>query len=97
MCHEISAHGKRRIIGLTAGLLKVCGTLFLRYDAKLIRSGYAPTEAMLGRIRMQVECGVAKREPLEGPVGDVRQRYPCAPMRMETRSIVKSLFKLLFK
>jgi hypothetical protein len=64
---------------------------FLSYEAKLIRNGYSQTEAILGLISMQVELGVVKKEQLEGHVGDLLQRYTFVPMRMEIRSILKSL------
>jgi len=47
-------------------------------------------EAMLGLISMQVELGVVKSELLED-VGGLTTKYTCVPMRMEIRSILKSL------
>lgn len=64
---------------------------FLRYEEKLIKNGYSPTEAMLGLISMQVELGVVKSGQLEDPVEALLQKYTFAPMRMEIRSILKSL------
>ena len=66
-------------------------SFFLSYEAKLIRNGYSSMEAMLGLINMQVELGVAKSEQLEDLVEGSQQKYICAPMRMEIRSILKSL------
>lgn len=47
-------------------------------------------EAMLGLISMQVELGVVMSELLED-VGGLTTKYTCVPMRMEIRSILKSL------
>lgn len=35
---------------------------FLSYEAKLIKSGYSPTEVMSGLISMQAELGMVKKE-----------------------------------
>ena len=64
---------------------------FLAYEMKLIRSGYSPMEATLGLISMQAELGVVKNELSGALVEDSAQRYTFAPMRMEIRSILKSL------
>ena len=64
---------------------------FLSYEAKLTRSGYSPTEVTFALISMQAELGMAKNDPLEGLVADLPQKFICAPMRMEIRSILKSL------
>ena len=64
---------------------------FLAYEAKLIRSGYSQMEAMLGLISMQVELGVEKKERLENLVGAEQLNFILPPIRMETRSILKSL------
>ena len=66
-------------------------SFFLLYEVKLIRNGYWPTEATLGLISMQVELGVVKKEQLEGHMVDLLQKYTFAPIRMEIRSILKSL------
>jgi len=64
---------------------------FLAYEMKLIRSGYSPMEATYELISMQVELGVVKKEQLDVPVEDSRAKSIYAPMRMEIRSILKSL------
>lgn len=64
---------------------------FLSYEAKLIRNGYSRTEATSALISMQVELGVVKSEPLDVPVEDLLVSSIYAPMRMEIRSILKSL------
>ena len=64
---------------------------FFVYEEKLIRSGYSPTEAIYALISMRVELGVVKLQELESPVVDELRRYTYQPMRMETRSILKSL------
>lgn len=67
------------------------GNFFLSYEAKLIRSGYSPTEVTSALISMQVELGMAKNGPLDVPVEDSRASFIYAPMRMEIRLILKSL------
>jgi hypothetical protein len=67
------------------------GNFFLSYEAKLIRSGYSPTEATSALISMQVELGMAKNGQLDVPVADSRASSIYAPMRMEIRLILKSL------
>jgi transposase len=64
---------------------------FLRYEEKLTRNGYSPTEAMFGLISMQVELGVVKEEQLADLAEALPPRYTFAPIRMEIRSILKSL------
>lgn len=64
---------------------------FLSYEAKLIRSGYSPTEVMSALISMQVELGVAKNVPSECLEEEQLLRFTLPPMRMEIRSILKSL------
>lgn len=64
---------------------------FLSYEEKLIKSGYSSMEVTLGLINMQVELGVEKSAPLEGLAEGLAQRFIFAPMRMEIRSILKSL------
>jgi len=64
---------------------------FLHYEAKLIRNGCSPMEATLGLINMQVELGVVKNVPWDALLGGSVPNYIYAPMRMEIRSILKSL------
>ena len=64
---------------------------FLSYEKKLIRSGYQSTEVTYGLISMLVELGVENIVQLEGHPVDPRLKYTWPPMRMETRSILKSL------
>ena len=64
---------------------------FLSYEAKLIRNGYSPMEVTFALTSMRVELGVEKSEPSEDLVEDQRQRFTWPPMRMEIRSILKSL------
>lgn len=64
---------------------------FLSYEAKLTRSGYSQTEVIFGLISMRAELGVEKNEPLEGLAEDQQQRFILPPIRMEIRSILKSL------
>ena len=64
---------------------------FLSYEAKLIRSGYSRMEVKSALISMRVELGMEKNEPLDYLEEGLPQRFICAPMRMEIRSILKSL------
>jgi len=64
---------------------------FLSYEAKLIRSGYSPTEVMCALTSMQVELGVAKSELLDDQLEGQLPRFILPPIRMEIRSILKSL------
>ena len=64
---------------------------FLSYEAKLIRSGYSPMEATFALTSMRVELGLEKRELLADPTEGPLQRFTWPPMRMEIRSILKSL------
>jgi hypothetical protein len=64
---------------------------FSAYEAKLIRSGYSPTEATSALTSMQVELGLGKSEPLDNLAEDLQPRSTWSVMRMETRSILKSL------
>ena len=64
---------------------------FLAYEMKLIRNGCSPTEATYELISMQVELGVVKKEQLDVLVEDSLAKSIYAPMRMEIRSILKSL------
>jgi hypothetical protein len=64
---------------------------FLSYEARLIQSGYSPTEVTSALISMRAELGVEKTELSESPEGDPPQSFTLPPMRMEIRSILKSL------
>ena len=64
---------------------------FSVYEAKLIRSGYSSTEAISALTSMRAELGEAKNEPLDYPEGDLLPRSTWPVMRMEIRSILKSL------
>jgi len=64
---------------------------FLAYEMKLIRNGYSPMEATYALINMQVELGVVKKEQLDVLVEGSLAKSIYAPMRMEIRSILKSL------
>ncbi len=64
---------------------------FLSYEAKLIRSGYSPTEVTFALTSMQVELGMVKSVLSENPEGDQQLRFTYSPMRMDIRSILKSL------
>jgi len=64
---------------------------FLSYEAKLIQSGYSPMEVTSALISMRVELGVERIAPLESPGEAQPPRFMSSPMRMEIRSILKSL------
>lgn len=64
---------------------------FLSYEAKLIQSGYSPMEVTSALISMRVELGVEKSVPLENHAGEQPPSCMLPPMRMEIRSILKSL------
>lgn len=64
---------------------------FLSYEAKLIRSGYSPMEVTSALISMRVELGVEKHTLLENPAEALPPSFMLPPMRMEIRSILKSL------
>lgn len=64
---------------------------FLSYEAKLIRSGYSPMEVTSALISMRVELGVEKNALLENPGEELPLSFILPPMRMEIRSILKSL------
>lgn len=64
---------------------------FLSYEKKLIRSGYQSMEVTYGLISMLVELGVENIVQLERHPVDPQQKYTWPPMRMETRTILKSL------
>ena len=64
---------------------------FLTYEEKLIRSGLSQTELTCALTSMRVELGLEKKEPLENLEVDPLLKYTWPPMRMEIRSILKSL------
>ncbi len=64
---------------------------FLLYEKKLIQSGYSSTEVTYALISMLVELGVESIVRLEHHVVDLQLKYTWPPMRMETRSVLKSL------
>ena len=64
---------------------------FLSYEVKLTRSGYSPMEVTSALISMRAELEKEKNEPLENLAEDLLQRFTLPPMRMEIRSILKSL------
>jgi len=64
---------------------------FLSYEAKLIQGGYSPMEVTSALISMRVELGVEKSAPLENHAGEQPLSCMLPPMRMEIRSILKSL------
>ena len=64
---------------------------FLSYEAKLMRNGYSPMEVTCALTSMQVELGVVKNEPSGNPAEDQPLSFICSPMRMDIRSILKSL------
>lgn len=64
---------------------------FLAYEAKLIRSGFSSTEVTSGLINMRAELSEAPSEQSEDLAGEILRRFILPPMRMETRSILKSL------
>jgi hypothetical protein len=66
-------------------------SFFLSYEKKLIRSGYQSREVTYGLISMLVELGVENIVRLEEHPVDPQQKYTWPPMRMETRTILKSL------
>ena len=64
---------------------------FLMYEKKLIRSGYQSTEVTYGLISMLVELGVENTMQLENHEVDPQQKYTWPPMRLDARSILKSV------
>ncbi len=64
---------------------------FLAYEEKLVRSGYSSMEVMSGLTSMRAELGEVKNELSGDLLEDSLQRYTLPPMRMEIRSILKSL------
>lgn len=65
--------------------------IFLSYEAKLIRSGYSPMEVTSALISMRAELEKGSSEPLDDRAEEIQQRFILPPMRMEIRSILKSL------
>jgi transposase len=66
-------------------------SFFLTYEEKLIRSGYSSTEATSALISMRAELEEEPSEPLDFLAEDLRPKSTWPVMRMETRSILKSL------
>lgn len=64
---------------------------FLSYEAKLIRNGYSPMEVTSALTNMRVELDMEKNKPLVCLEEELLQRFILPPMRMEIRSILKSL------
>jgi transposase len=64
---------------------------FTVYEAKLIQSGYSSMEVMFALTSMRVELGMVKSGLLENPEEGLPQKFIWPPMRMEIRSILKSL------
>jgi transposase len=64
---------------------------FLLYEKKLIQSGYSSTEVTFAFISMAQELGVENIVRLERHVVDPQLKYTWPPMRMEIRSVLKSL------
>ena len=64
---------------------------FLSYEAKLIRSGYSLTEVTCALTSMRVELGLDRSEPLDAQGEEQPPRFTWSPMRMDIRSILKSL------
>lgn len=64
---------------------------FLTYEAKLTRNGYSSTEVTSALISMQAELGLGESEPLDDLEGDRPAKFTWPVMRMEIRSILKSL------
>lgn len=64
---------------------------FLSYEAKLIRSGFSPMEVTYALTSMRVELGMESAERLEDLEEELLPSFICSPMRMEIRSILKSL------
>lgn len=64
---------------------------FLSYEAKLIRSGYSPMEVTCALTSMRVELGVEKSVRLESLAEGLPPSFMLPPMRMDIRSILKSL------
>ena len=66
-------------------------SFFLLYKKKLIQSGCPSTELTYALISMLAELGVENTVQLEGLQADPQQKYTWPVMRMEIRSVLKSL------
>jgi hypothetical protein len=64
---------------------------FSAYEAKLTRSGYSPTELTSALTSMRAELEEELQEPSDDLAEGLRPRSTWPPMRMEIRSILKSL------
>lgn len=64
---------------------------FLLYKKKLIQNGCPSTELTYALISMLVELGVENTVQLENHEVDPQQKYTWPVMRMEIRSVLKSL------
>jgi hypothetical protein len=64
---------------------------FLLYEEKLTRSGYSPMEVTSALTSMRVELSEEPSEPSDDLAEDLLRRSTWPPMRMEIRSILKSL------
>lgn len=64
---------------------------FLLYQKRLIQSGYSSTEAMSAYISMLQDLGVESIVLSENLVVDPQLKYTWPVMRMEIRSVLKSL------
>ena len=69
----------------------LCHDFFLAYEAKLIRNGYLPTEVTSALTSIRVELGLEKSAPSGSLAGDPQPKSTWPVMRMEIRSILKSL------
>lgn len=67
------------------------GQIFLAYEAKLMRSGYSSTDVTSALTSMRAELEEEPNEPLESLEEVLLQKSTWPVMRMETRSILKSL------
>lgn len=64
---------------------------FLAYEAKLIRNGCSPTELIFELTNMRAELEEEPNEQSDDLGVEILQRFIWSPMRMEIRSILKSL------
>jgi len=64
---------------------------FSAYEARLIRSGFSPTEVTSALISMRAELEEEPSELLDDLEGDLPPKSTWPVMRMEIRSILKSL------
>jgi len=64
---------------------------FLLYEKKLTQSGCSSMEVTSGLISMLMELGVESIAQLENHAVDPQLKYTSPPMRMEIRSVLKSL------